>query len=195
MLLITRRSRIVALVGMWLLTSTTYLLIAALAATLHPAISPAIHTTLDQLIPLFPISLLVYLTLGPFTLLAAWYGDDAAFRRLLVAALVAMLVAYILFLVFPQRIERGALPVDQPWQALFLLLRQVDGPLNSCPSLHVVYTAQVLAMRPWPWPVWLWGTAIIISTLTTRQHLVVDVATGVGLAATTWWLAGRWSHR
>jgi hypothetical protein len=181
--LIGRRRRIAALVGMWLLTSASYLAVAALSAALHP------------LMPLIPASVLVYLTLGPFTLLAAWYAEDAAFRRLLIAALLAMLVAYAIFLVLPRQIEREALPDGHPWRPLFTLLRSLEGPLNTCPSLHVVYASLVLAIRRWSWPVCLWGGAIILSTLTTRQHVAVDVASGVGLAGAAWWLAGRRLHR
>ena len=185
-----RRPRVLAMLGMWCLASVTYPAVAALAAHLHPRPPAAWISPLDGLVPWVPLSLAAYLSLGPFTLLAAWSAGAASFSRLLRAALVAMAVAYALFLAVPLAMAPGPLPEDAAGRALFTALQRADRGYNALPSLHVAYVGVVLACRSWPWWVWAWGAAIAISTLTTRQHVLADVLGGALLAAAAWAVAG-----
>jgi membrane-associated phospholipid phosphatase len=185
-----RRPRMLAMLGMWFLASATYPAVAALAAVLRPQPPTVWVSPLDGLVPWLPLSVAVYLSLGPFTLLAAWCADPASYRRLLRAALVAMTVAYAVFLAMPMTPAVGPLPDDATVRALYCALRRADQGYNSLPSLHVAYVGVVLACRPWPWWAWAWGAAIAIATLTTRQHVLVDVLGGALLAASAWAVAG-----
>ncbi len=185
-----RRARLLAMLGMWCLASATYPAVAALAAVLQPHPPTVWVSPLDRLVPWLPLSVAVYLSLGPFTLLAAWCADAASYRRLLRAALVAMAVAYAVFLAMPMTPVAGPLPDDATGRALYRALRRADQGYNSLPSLHVAYVGVVLACRPWPWWAWAWGAAIAAATLTTRQHVMLDVLGGALLAAGAWAIAG-----
>ncbi len=185
-----RRTRVLAMLGMWGLASATYPAVATLAVHLHPRPPAAWISPLDGLLPWLPLSVAVYLSLGPYTLLAAWCADAIPYRRLLRAALLAMVAAYAVFLAAPLTMVAGPLPEDAFGRAIFTALHRADQGYNSLPSLHVAYVGVVLACRSWPWWVWAWGAAIAIATLTTRQHVLVDVLGGALLAAAAWAVAG-----
>jgi membrane-associated phospholipid phosphatase len=79
------------------------------------------------------------------------------------------------------------------WHEFNLSLYTIDRPFNTWPSLHVAQTGLVtLMMTHWlrrrSWAVFLWAVwaALVISTLTTKQHFIWDVITGSGLAAAYW---------
>lgn len=75
-----------------------------------------------------------------------------------------------------------------------LFLKQSDASGNACPSLHVgfaVYAGLWLNIilpnlplsRFWQGANLLWCNAIVFSTLTTKQHVLIDVICGAFLAA------------
>lgn len=72
---------------------------------------------------------------------------------------------------------------------LFDLMTAVDTPNNLVPSLHVTFAALILlgcaerASRPLAWIYRLWLAVMSASTLFVHQHHLLDVATGLGLAA------------
>ena len=70
------------------------------------------------------------------------------------------------------------------------LIIAIDGPAaNAAPSLHVSLTcllawALVRDFRQW-WPMTMLGVGVVwLSTLYTRQHHLLDVASGILLAST-----------
>ena len=68
-------------------------------------------------------------------------------------------------------------------------------PANAAPSLHVSLTCLLLftLVRDLPrlWPVWAGFIALVwCSTLVTRQHHLIDVATGVLLTCLVIYLPG-----
>jgi membrane-associated phospholipid phosphatase len=62
-----------------------------------------------------------------------------------------------------------------------------DPPANAAPSLHISLTC-LLALALWKdFPRWWWATGLGVSlvwvaTMGTRQHHLIDVATGAALA-------------
>ena len=67
------------------------------------------------------------------------------------------------------------------------LVREVDTPASCFPSLHVALafacSFAIRQPRPRLWRVFFaWSVAIAVSTLTTKQHYVVDVIGGVLLS-------------
>jgi membrane-associated phospholipid phosphatase len=150
-------------------------------------------TGLDRGIPFVPWSLLVYLSYYPLFLIGAIVVEGAEFTRLLRAVLYANAVAYVGFALLTAHVPRP--PMAEVHDAGLLQLYQtfykMDAPGNSLPSLHVSLSLLVgwrLRRFPggWLWP--LWGVAIAVSTLTTHQHVVADVAAGALLAA---WVYSR----
>ena len=166
------------------LVSTSYGAVAWLARA--PTGTDRLDLSWDHAIPLFAPALIGYLSLGAFTLLVAWYEDAPAFLRCLRAALLAMAIAYLGFCIHPISVMRGPLPTAQPWHWGYAMLRSIDPPWNSFPSLHVAYAVLVWMAIPTRWWSSLWTLVIIASTVLTHQHVLCDVAGGGVLAAIAW---------
>jgi membrane-associated phospholipid phosphatase len=189
-----RRNRMLAMLVILPVVSLSYGAVAYLGAT--RAATGHLDLPWDHAIPLIAPMLIVYLTLGVFTLLLGWSADADAFMHCLRAALVTMASAYVGFLLHPLSVQRGPLPTDQPWHWCYDLLRAIDPPWNSFPSLHVAYAVLVWLAIPTRWGSSLWCLAIIASTLLTHQHLLCDVAGGMLLAAIAWRVAdATWYRR
>jgi membrane-associated phospholipid phosphatase len=72
----------------------------------------------------------------------------------------------------------------------------VDRPVNCVPSLHVANACVcALALQregsTWHYGAPVWLALIMLSTLTTKQHFVIDVLAGVLLAAFSFWWVGQ----
>ncbi|MDP7274312.1 MAG: phosphatase PAP2 family protein [Planctomycetaceae bacterium] len=168
-------------------------------------------TFLDHAIPFVDWSILVYSTnvLFYLALPLAAPRTDGGRRELLVviqSIVLASWVAFAIFLVSPAH-------VDLRWQVieaggtrgvlglLYSSIHWMDLPYNSWPSLHVTQTFLVaMGLTRW-WTdrglklrvllVWvLWG-GIVLSTLTTKQHFLWDVVTGLALGLVAWWFGPR----
>jgi membrane-associated phospholipid phosphatase len=77
---------------------------------------------------------------------------------------------------------------------LWSVLQAVDRPANLFPSLHVANTCTcALALwrerGGWRLVAPVWAVAIALSTLTTKQHLLIDLFGGLALAGFSDWLA------
>ena len=103
-------------------------------------------------------------------------------------------MAYASYLVFPVYLERPDLEVNSV--ATFLLsLEHHDPSYNHFPSLHLgtawlIYLACRRGVRRHGLLMALL-LAISLSTLFVKQHYLVEVVYGVGLALAAWWASGR----
>lgn len=110
-------------------------------------------------------------------------------RRLLLAFGLTLLVAYATYLLFPVWFERPALQPDS--LATWLLwLEYHDPSYNHFPSLHVgiswlLYLACRRGVR-FPKLFLIAVLGIALSTLFVKQHYMVDVLYGIGLASLAW---------
>jgi membrane-associated phospholipid phosphatase len=157
-------------------------------------------TPFDDLIPLWPIWGLPYLLALPMWIGAfLWAGakmPDDLFKAFVLAASSVMSFAMLVFLVFPTYVQRP-LVVGQGFGVdLIKFIYSHDGIYNALPSGHVYITT--LLMLFWSrwlprfrflWiPVWV---VILLSTLFTRQHYLLDVASGAALAAVGYYVYMR----
>jgi len=151
----------------------------------------------------------------PLPLLAAPRGDRGRAQLVLAAQALAIVawISFAVFLLLPAEIHlreemRALLSAETGWvRALFRWLYAIDEPWNAWPSLHVSQTLLiVLCVQRWSGGVagrrawlpagraravalallWTAWSALALSTLTTRQHFLVDPATGALLGAATW---------
>ena len=121
------------------------------------------------------------------------------YRAILAADAAGKLICAAVFLLLPTTNVRPAVPAEDPCGWMLALLYRVDTPDDLFPSLHCFnswlcwaglrgrktvpagYRAFSLAF----------ALAVGLSTLTTRQHVIADVAAGFALAELCWQLAGH----
>lgn len=193
---LTDARRASVLTGAWLLFSALYL------APHH--LSPMAATSLergalDLAFPLWPWSILIYLSQFPLLGLGLWRAEPRTRGVTLARMLLAAGLASTIFVVFPTTLARADPSGFGLWEPLWRFLFLADVPSNCLPSLHA-------ALALLAWPAWrhpgpdrrvlpapllaLWLALIFVSTLTTRQHLLLDLLAGSALAGVVALLVG-----
>ncbi|HTV39035.1 MAG TPA: phosphatase PAP2 family protein [Candidatus Sulfotelmatobacter sp.] len=145
---------------------------------------------LDWLIPFWAETVWIYLSvyflmpIGPFLMNR---------RRQIhcYAAGIALigLIADVVFFFFPTTCPR---PSAAGTNTLYQSLVGIDNPFHAFPSLHAafaVYSARCAVMvarelngsRLFEIGLWFWTFMILVATLTTKQHVIVDLAGGGAL--------------
>jgi membrane-associated phospholipid phosphatase len=146
-------------------------------------------TALDHAFALVPWTVWIYASY-PLVFLTGFAIEEDRDRlnRWLWANLAVNVASALVFVLAPTSIDRGPPPPAGASGALLAWIRSVDAPVNCLPSLHVstsVLTALAARGRRKAW-LGAWAAAIAVSTLTTRQHCVVDVIGGTLVAAGAW---------
>jgi membrane-associated phospholipid phosphatase len=157
-------------------------------------------TWVDQAVPFWPLSGLVYFALFPFlvgTFLSLRSFDRAS--RFLHANLLAQILGFLVFVLWPTAFPREVfvLPADAGplAAALVAFCRNADLPVNCLPSLHVstatICLATLRTSKQWSRHgialILLACLAMIASTLTFKQHYLVDAIAGAALGYASWW--------
>jgi membrane-associated phospholipid phosphatase len=157
-------------------------------------------TALDRAIPFWPATAPLYF--GTFVLLVLAFlaqPDRERRTRFLYANVLAQIAGMLIFVFWPTKYPRELFPLPDPAGApgtmLLGFMRALDTPVNCLPSLHVCTTTLcVLALSGSRW----FGAALAVgpllaaSTLTVKQHYVVDVLAGAAQGAAAWWICFRW---
>lgn len=162
----------------------------------HPRV-----TSFDVMVPFIPETVWIYLSHIAMLFTGWWWAAQGpGCTRMFWAVVLCFTLATLYFLVYPTQIPRitlDAVETDPVTHAAWAFLLVADKPTNCFPSLHVALSAltAVGLMRAAPrWSPWapLWTAAIALSTITTRQHVWVDVLGGLALALACWWLVDRY---
>lgn len=143
----------------------------------------------EENLPFVPASFVVYVSAYLLYALAVWaVPTGEAMQRFARCAFAILLLCGLAFFFWPTIYPRPAYPNDaHPFLlGLMAAISAFDNPANCCPSLHVAYAilcTWVLREQPWPYVlmIGLWALAIIISTLTTKQHYALDVVVATAL--------------
>lgn len=150
-------------------------------------------TSLDLMMPFIPWMILPYLSSAVFFLLAFYLCKHRRNfyqlnQSLLIATLVAGYFFYFYPLYFGPYATGTATVIGQPWDWLFGMLRTIDKPYNQMPSLHIIYGvilwfSLMQITKPITKVVVSVGIfTLLISTLLTHQHRIIDVITGLVFA-------------
>ena len=92
--------------------------------------------------------------------------------------------------------------IDWSRYPLLEFLKSADATGNACPSLHVAFAvyagcwlSRMLhlldAGRGWRGLNWCWCVLIVLSTMTTKQHVFLDVLCGIVLGSVVFYLNDR----
>jgi membrane-associated phospholipid phosphatase len=161
---------------------------------------PIVHvlsTQLDRAIPFVPFFSVFYFVWYPFifiTLFLILQKRSSAYYHSLIAVCLGILLANVIFLVYPTHVPRP--PLGKGWNYFVPITYRLDEPYNGFPSIHVL-TCYVLLRGAGILPklsrmavvavAWL----IILSTLFIKQHVIADVAAGMALGEIVFRITGR----
>jgi len=140
-------------------------------------------------IPLLPWALWVYLSINLLFLLPLFRLDRDEMAWLGKRMIAGTLIAVAIFLTLPTTVGFTRLDIADGAHPAFGLLYALDQPFNCVPSLHVVYSALIMAAVGRHASTGLrlalgaWLLAIIASTLLTHQHHLIDAGSALLLVA------------
>lgn len=148
---------------------------------------------LDDAVPFLDWTVWIYLShfaLVAWGVLAVAQGGDA--RRLLPAGWATLLCCAV-FIAYPTAIDPWPQAPGPLFAPAFRLLERLNTPANALPSMHVVLAALAAwSLRDAPGRRWAfaWAAVVCLSTVTAKQHTVVDVPAGLAVV----WLALKLSE-
>jgi signal transduction histidine kinase/membrane-associated phospholipid phosphatase/ActR/RegA family two-component response regulator len=156
---------------------------------------------LDNFVPLWPIWVLPYLLILLFWaacfVWAAFKMEDRLYRAFVAGMLFTFLTSYVVYIVFPTYVIRPTVEGADWASNLIRNIYANDRLYNAFPSGHT-YTTLLIVFFWWKWKPklrWLWvttGAIVVISTLFTGQHHVLDLFGGIlwawfGYRFGLWW--------
>ena len=151
---------------------------------------------IDDRVPLIPWTGIIYSTWFPligFAPLVLYYGDFQVFRIYIIAWIIDIILSSAAYLIYPTSFERP--PVKS---GLIKAIYKVSfKQINCAPSLHcsvsyLIIIGSIAAEGLSPVLAALFiadSIGICITTLTTKQHVIIDVLTAVPFAAVSWLIA------
>lgn len=155
---------------------------------------------LDDSIKLAPLWIIPYLGgLVAFliVLLAAYrFMPGDLFRGLVVSYLIASAVGYAIYLVYPTYVNRPILASTDGLARWVDFVYSSDRAYNAFPSGHT-YGTVIAWLYLWQWQPRLrlltttLAVLVVLSTVFTKQHVVLDVVGGIILGAASFWLGRR----
>jgi membrane-associated phospholipid phosphatase len=159
----------------------------------------------DDFVPFWPIWMVPYLLSTMWWeasfIWAAWRMGAERYRALVIATIVVMLASYLVYVFYPTYVERPTLKGNSWPVALTRFVYRHDRLHNAFPSGHTYFTL-LITFFWWDWRPqlrWLWGliaVVVVLSTLFTGQHHLLDPVGGLvwawgGYRLGTWWAARR----
>ena len=158
-----------------------------------------IESELDKMIPFIPWTVSIYFACYLFwavNYIICARQDKAEVYRFFGADILGKLVCFVIYLAFPTTNVRPEIVGNTIWDVIMRLLYQIDMPSNLFPSIHclVSWFCFIGLRGKSNIPKWyqaascLMAIAVFISTLTTKQHVIIDVISGVLLAEICYWV-------
>lgn len=153
----------------------------------------------DSLIPFIPGFVWVYVSCYVMPLFLVLIAKNwHRFNVVLLSLAIAHVVAFAVYLNLPVSVQKPGTGYSVSGIILSVLYSWgVEPWTNNLPSLHVIFAFTIATGslgqslgRPVEIVTFIWATFIAASTLLVRQHIVLDVASGLLTMAGTWALAG-----
>lgn len=148
---------------------------------------------IDSAIPFLPWTIVIYFGCLLFWFflyrLVAQLPREQA-DRFFCSNLLGKGICFLVFILFPTAITRPEVTGSSIWDTLIRFLYRVDSPDNLFPSLHCMVSwlcwAGVRGNRQvplfWRFSTFTMAVLVCLSTLTTRQHVILDVFAGILLS-------------
>ncbi len=148
---------------------------------------------LDDIIPLMPIWIVVYILTYVFWAMSfIWISQESREMcyRAFAADLLAKIVCAVIFLTFPTYVERPIVETESVFTWLLNLIYTADESDNLFPSMHcsVSWLAMRYVLKCRKIPRWYKYSSVVItlmifaSVVFTKQHVFVDILGGLAVA-------------
>lgn len=159
---------------------------------------------IDGHIPFVPAFVYIYVLWFPLILLfplALFQADPMAYARYQTAIVLDIALSLFCYLVYPTSFARPEAPNTVSGRAMKLVFRGSYKGLNCAPSMHcsmcylIIVTAFLCPALSFGVRITaaLLSFGIVLSTLYTKQHVLIDVLSALPLAAICWGVGVRWS--
>lgn len=158
-----------------------------------------IESNLDLRLPFLPQFLIIYF--GCYIFWAANYilaarQDREEVYRFFTADFISRCVCLVIFLAYPTTNTRPVIEGSVFWDLLAGWLYSIDAADNLFPSIHclVSWFCFLAVKGQKKIPIWykavsfILAVLVFLSTLFTKQHVIVDVAGGIFLAQGCFWI-------
>lgn len=147
-------------------------------------------TRLDEAIPFMKVFIVPYIAWYGFIFLTMVYlcfKDRKIYFITIVSYNLGLIASYITFFFFQTTVPRPELTGSDILTKLVFLIYSADQPYNCFPSIHVLTSflmvkavmASNIKNKLIVYIVWFSSIMIIISTLFVKQHVVLDVVSGI----------------
>jgi membrane-associated phospholipid phosphatase len=146
---------------------------------------------IDDLIPLWSMWAVPYLiSIVWWTAAFVWAAfkmPDDLYNALITGMIGVMLISYAIYLIFPTYVLRPDLSGTDWATSLVRAIYSGDRAYCAFPSGHT-YATMLITLFWWKWqprlrPLWgITALIVLLSTLFTRQHYVLDVVGGIAMA-------------
>ena len=157
---------------------------------------------LDDIIPFIPWTILIYWGCVVFWGINYYLGilyDRSGGRGFITAHFIGETICFILFVLFPTTMERPVIADAKGLLSIVELTYRFDSADNLLPSIHcfVSFLCWIGVRGKREIPKWYRAVSFIIaalvciSTLTVKQHVIIDVISGVLLAELSYFVSSR----
>ncbi len=158
-------------------------------------------TSFDNSIPFLPWTIIIYSGAYLFWIvnycLSTVY-DKSGGDRFIVSHFIGEVICFILFILLPTTMIRPEITGESVFYDLLRLVYRLDSPDNLLPSIHcfaswlcwIGVRKNSFVPRWYQYTSLLAALAICLSTLTVKQHVIVDVIAGILLAEISYHIAG-----
>lgn len=191
------KQQILLVIGAWAVHFLAYCGGRALAIPVTPC---NIAVPIDSQIPRIPWTVLIYWG-GVFFWIVNYIAgvkyDKGNGYRFIAAHLIGVTISFFFFVFFPVEISRTAVTGHTFCECILKLTYQVDEGNNCFPSMHCFFSwLSWIGVRRnryisgiYQFISFLIAVSICISTLTVKQHYLVDVPAGIILAEISYLIA------
>ena len=156
---------------------------------------------IDERIPFQPAWVFIYILWFPLIFLfppAVYFADRALHARYLFSAAADIVISTVIYLAYPTSFQRPAPPDTFSGRVMGLVYSGSYRGVNCMPSMHcsmcylVIVTAVLCGGMPLPGrcAAVIVSVLIVISTMTTKQHVFLDALSAVPVAAVCWLIGG-----
>lgn len=146
-----------------------------------------IHTSIDDVIPFIAWSVFPYLFFyGPLlygSIFISYFQNLRDFYFYSFSLFFVLLESFLIFIFFPTKVREYTITTKSVWNTLVTLIYKYDKRVTAFPSLHVgVSLVCSYHLAQW-YPDWTYVCvaitgSIVISTVTLKQHSILDIAGG-----------------